>query len=66
MCFRASGADRISRRKQLLGFAGGLAARSIRRRGYAAAVGAWIGVVVGVARSSVAEDVVSMSGMTSC
>ena len=66
MCSRASEADRVSRRKHLLEFAGGLAARSTQRRGYAAAVGAWIGVVVDVARTAVAEDGVSMSGMTSC
>lgn len=39
-----------------LGLAEGLAAHSTRRRGCAAAGGAWAGMGVGVGRSAVAED----------
>lgn len=56
MYSRASGAGLVSHRKQRLEFAEGLAARSTRRRGCAAAGGAWIEVGVGVARSAVAGD----------
>lgn len=56
MYSRASGADLVSHRRGRLVFAEGLAARSTRMRGCAAAGGAWIGVGVDVAHSAVAGD----------